>query len=156
MLRRAFRYNINGALKTRPGIGLQFNIAVHFSHGAKFMTAPGIKINKMDAARRQLRTAITMWFSGGDPVSAHALAYAAHEIIHAIHKKKNPGGEKLLFDADFVREEKRLEFNILLKRNANFFKHGDFDADAIIDFHTVLTDTFILVAIKGFSLLGEA
>jgi hypothetical protein len=41
-----------------------------------------ITISKFDAARRQLNTAITLWFADGDPVAIHTLAYAAYEIIH--------------------------------------------------------------------------
>jgi hypothetical protein len=115
----------------------------------------GIKINKLDAARRQLRTAITLWFNGGDPVSAHALAYAAHDIVHAVSKKRNPTREALLFDAKFIREDRRNEFNIWLKRHANFFKHAEYDADSVIEFHPPLTELFILATVRGFSLCGE-
>src|SRR5262245_36651190 len=106
------------------------------------MTPPSIKINKLDAACRQLRTAITLWFNGGYPVSAHSLVYAAHEIIHATYKKRNLGKGELLFDASIIREDKRSEFNIWLKRHANFFKHGDYDAETIIDFNPALTQLF--------------
>ena len=119
------------------------------------MVSRGININKMDAARRQLRTAITLWFTGGDHVSAYGLAYAAHEIIHAISKKKNPT-ETLLFDSKIVREEKRAEFAILLKKHANFFKHGEYDADGIIEFYPQLTELFILTATKGLGICGES
>src|SRR5207245_10811773 len=33
-----------------------------------------ITVTKLDAARRQLRTAIRLWFEEGDPVSIHTLA----------------------------------------------------------------------------------
>jgi hypothetical protein len=39
-----------------------------------------IVVTKLDAARRQLRTAIHLWFNDGDPVSIHALAFAAYEL----------------------------------------------------------------------------
>jgi len=31
-----------------------------------------LKINKLDAARRRLATAIELWFIGGDPISTQA------------------------------------------------------------------------------------
>jgi hypothetical protein len=47
-----------------------------------------LRLTKLDVARRQLQTAITLWFTDGDPVSIHTLAFAAYEIIHVISKKQ--------------------------------------------------------------------
>ena len=58
---------------------------------------PPFKIKKIDAARRQLLTAIEVWFLDGDPVSIHSLAHAPHEIIHRLFR--NQGGSALLFDS---------------------------------------------------------
>ena len=122
------------------------------------MTATGksITISKLDAARRQLQTAVTLWFTGGDPVSTHALAYAAYENLHAVSKKRNPNRHDLLFDLAVIKEESRKEVNAMIKRHANFFKHGDRDAEAVVDFNPVLSETFILFAIKGLELCGES
>jgi hypothetical protein len=49
-----------------------------------------LTIGKLDAARRQLSTAITLWFGSDDPVSIHTLAHAAYEIIHTVSRKRNP------------------------------------------------------------------
>ena len=48
-----------------------------------------ITVTKLDAARRQLRTAIRLWFNDGDLVAIHTLAFAAYEIIHVVSKKRN-------------------------------------------------------------------
>jgi hypothetical protein len=64
-----------------------------------------LKIGKLDAARRQLKTAIALWFTGGDPVAVHALAFAAYEIIHTISKKRDPKRGELLFDATLIKRE---------------------------------------------------
>ena len=40
-----------------------------------------IKVNKLEAARRQIGTAIELWFSGGDPISIHTLIGAASQIL---------------------------------------------------------------------------
>jgi hypothetical protein len=45
--------------------------------------APKVAITKLEAARRQLRVAISLWFQDGDEVSIHTLACTAHEIINA-------------------------------------------------------------------------
>src|SRR5271165_3353782 len=55
-----------------------------------------LTITKFEAARRQLGTAIVLWFSDDDPVSIHTLACAAYEIIHKLTKKRNPLRQSLL------------------------------------------------------------
>jgi hypothetical protein len=115
-----------------------------------------MRIGKLDAARRQLRTAITLWFNGGDPVSVHTLAFAAYEIIHAISEKRDPSRRDLLFDSALVKDEYRKEFNAMLKRHANFFKHANRDGDSVIDFNPELSKLFILFAITGRRLCGES
>jgi len=86
---------------------------------------PVIKVTKLDAARRQLRTAIELWFAGGDPVSIHALAYAAHEIIHRLFRQK--GLSDLFFDSSLIKPEYSKEFSLVIKDSANFFKHAKRD-----------------------------
>jgi hypothetical protein len=115
--------------------------------------AQDLCINKLDAARRQLQTAITLWFTDGDPVSTHALAFAAYEIIHTVSKKRDR--RDLLFDSDLIKDEYRSEFNKALKRHANFFKHADRDADSVIEFDPTLSEWFVLFAILGLELLGD-
>jgi hypothetical protein len=48
-------------------------------------------ITKLDAARRQLRTAVTLFFQHGDEVAVHTLTAAAHQIL--IDLLKPQGGE---------------------------------------------------------------
>jgi hypothetical protein len=114
-----------------------------------------IRISKLDAALRQLRTAISLWFNEEDPVSVHTLAYAAYEIIHTISKKRDPNREALLFDSPFVKDEKRSEANKAIKSHANFFKHGDRDGEAVVEFNPELSQWFILYGIRGRELCGE-
>lgn len=114
-----------------------------------------ITIGKLDAARRQLATAITLWFGSGDPVSIHTLAYAAYEIIHAISKRRNPSRCGLLFDSAIVKDEYRKEWGLFIKGHANFFKHADKDGDAVIEFRPIFSEMFILFSIAGIKLCGE-
>jgi hypothetical protein len=110
------------------------------------MNATAIRIGKLDAARRQLGTAITLWFNDGDPVSVHALAYAAYEVVHAISKKRDPNRRDLIFDSALVKDEYRREFNAVIRKHANFFKHADKDGDSVIEFNPALSELFILFA----------
>jgi hypothetical protein len=80
-----------------------------------------IKVTKFDAARSQLKTAIALWFSEGDPVSILALAHGAHEILHRIYR--NRGFSDLLYDAKIIKEEYRADFVRALKAAPSFIKH---------------------------------
>jgi hypothetical protein len=115
-----------------------------------------IRISKLDAARRQLRTAITLWFTDGDPVSVHALAFAAYEIFHTVSKKRDPFRRDLLLDSDMIKDEYRRDWEKLVKKNVVFFKHADRDSDAVIDFDPTLNEFFILYATVGRQLCGES
>jgi hypothetical protein len=122
------------------------------------MSAPkeaGLTIGKLDAARRQLETALTLWFNDGDPVSIHTLACAAYEIIHAVSEKRNPYRRDLLFDTLVVKDEYRQKFNALMKSPANFFKHADRDGEAAITFQTNLTQLFFMYSIMGIQFCVE-
>jgi hypothetical protein len=118
------------------------------------ISAKGITITKLDAARRQLRTAIILWFRDGDPVAIHTLAFAAYEIIHFVSKKRNRLRD-LLFDSLVIEDQYRKEFGIFIKRHANFFKHANKDVDDVIEFRPVFSEPFILFALLGIELCGE-
>jgi hypothetical protein len=115
-----------------------------------------IRIGKCEAGKQQLRTAIKLWFKGGDPVSAHALAFAAYEIFHFLSEKRDPTRRDLLFDTATIKDEFRKDWNQLVRKEANFFKHADRDGDAVIEFDPAITEHFILFAIGGRELCGEA
>jgi hypothetical protein len=111
------------------------------------------QVTKLDAAQRQLRTAIRMWFyDDEDYVSAHTLAFAAYEIAHAVSKAKKPNRRDLLLDSSEVKPDKRKEFNHAFREAANFFKHADRDPDGSIEFSPGLTEIFIYFAISGLAL----
>jgi hypothetical protein len=119
------------------------------------MTTEGpLKVGKLDAAQRQLRTAITLWFTGGDPVSIHTLAFAAYEVLHTVSKKRNKYRRDLLFDTDLVKDEYRSQWNMRLKKEAHFFKHADRDPDGEIEFNPEVSWGFILYATLGRELCG--
>ncbi|MEK7992289.1 MAG: hypothetical protein AAB403_00650 [Planctomycetota bacterium] len=97
-----------------------------------------LKVSKLDAARRQIDTAIALWFDDGDPVAVHTLTAAAHELVHTLYKKR--GLHDLLFDSDWIKDEYRKQWSDKLRANANFFKHADRDAEAELEFDPILND----------------
>jgi hypothetical protein len=114
-----------------------------------------VKVSKLDAACSQLRTAISLWFTDGDPVSVHTLACAAYEIFHTVSEKRDPYRRDLLFDTDFIKDEHRAEWMKSLKKAQSFFKHADRDPDGELEFDPRLSEGFILYAIAGRELCGE-
>jgi hypothetical protein len=115
-----------------------------------------IRISKLEAARRQLKTAITLWFTGGDPVAIHGLAFAAYEILHAISENRDPKRIDLIFDSALIEDERRGEWNRLIRKDANFFKHADRDDDSVIEFMPQTSEIFMLFAVWARELCGEA
>ena len=67
-----------------------------------------IVVTKIEAARRQLRSAIELWFADADPVSIHTLSAASYQIIHDLNRKNN--GSDLLLDTIVIKDEYRREF----------------------------------------------
>lgn len=84
-----------------------------------------ITVTKLDATRRQLETAVILWFHEGDPVSIHTLAAAAYQILNDLNKKC--GGAPMMKDAKIIRPECVKEFYRILAKAENFFKHADQD-----------------------------
>ena len=123
-------------------------------------TPPPITVTKLDAARRQLRTAIELWANDGDPVSVHSLAFAAHQIIHDLNRCNK--GPQMLLDSPFIRPEKKNEYIKIVKRDANFFKHADSRAkgktrpETEIEFAPESNELFIDITITGLQYLGQS
>jgi len=110
-------------------------------------------IDKLDAACRQLNTAISLWFNDGDAVSIHTLTFAAHQIVSDINSHK--GGSELIYDSAVIKDEHRTEAIKKLRRHYNFFKHADNDPSGTIEFDPICTDWFIIFTIIGLEYLGR-
>jgi len=93
-----------------------------------------IKITKLEAARRQLVTAIRIYFANGDPVSIHTLAAAAFGILDDLDNHGASTGT--IFDqiATRITPEYVDSFREALRRPQNFFKHADRDPENILEF----------------------
>lgn len=85
-----------------------------------------IVINKYQAAYKQLNTAINLYFSGGDLVSVHTLAGAAHIIFHDLVEYKYPkkSWESI---ASVDNAMKLSEFLNIARKPQNFLKHANKD-----------------------------
>lgn len=110
------------------------------------MADPSIeKVTKVDAARRQLSTAIRLFFDRRDTISIHTLVAAAQGIMHDLLTKQAPDKGSFLKTAIVVRPDKKDEYFKLITDAQNFFKHADREpADAVLDFYPEAIEFSIL------------
>ena len=95
-------------------------------------TTDKIRVNKTDAARRQIDSAIRMLFSGEDPLAIFALTVAAMNILRTLSGRRTYHGlrEALKAGAHPMSEE---EFWRRVQRPESRFKRAEKDLDAILD-----------------------
>jgi hypothetical protein len=91
-----------------------------------------IRVNKIEAARRQIDATIRMLFLNEDPVAIHTLAMASLRILRDLAAKRD--------DCHFDRMIKLMikpgmegKFWGKSNQSANFLKHADRDPDEILD-----------------------
>jgi hypothetical protein len=113
------------------------------------------KISKIDAARRQLETAIYLFFYERDSVSIHTLTAAAYNVIADVLNHKGLSHknmrERIL---ERVKDEHKGYFLKKLKEAENFFKHADRDPDAFLEFNPGQTEMLIWDAIIDYKVLS--
>jgi len=110
-----------------------------------------ISISKLDASKRQLETAIRLFFCDGEPVSVHTLSAAAYNILKALNKKKSGSPmivKELIFE--MVKPEHKSSVISKMNESENFFKHADRDPDKTLDFNPEMTQFFLLDACSKF------
>jgi hypothetical protein len=90
-----------------------------------------VTVSKLEAARRQLETAITLYFAEGDEVSTHTLGCAAYEVIQDLNRKRTglaQPDDLMLKDMGrryLKTQAAKKQFYDVLQGPQNFFKHAD-------------------------------
>ena len=110
------------------------------------------KLDKMTAARRQLNTAIWLWFRGGDLGSVHTLTGAAFGILDGLYFSRFKRRPVPFDDAqlpEYLRPHAKKLRNLLAKPQ-DFLKHARHDGDASHDLSAQWTENYIYNAIKAF------
>jgi hypothetical protein len=113
---------------------------------------PEQPISKLDVARRQLVTALRLFFDGRDPVSICTLAHAAREVLEALcrHRQLPAFMDKIVEDNDTTLKDTRRIANY----GRNFFKHANEDPEATLDdFYDGRNDGVLFVAIQDLKTL---
>ena len=105
-----------------------------------------MEISKLDAAKRQLDTAIILFFKQADPVSIHTLAAAAHQVLRDIGKTENI--KSFLKDSGLIRKEYEKEYLTIISEAENFFKHADKDPHKLLQFNAQQTESLLLDAVE--------
>lgn len=85
------------------------------------------QISKIDAAKRQIDTAIELYFSGGDFLSIYSISFAAHQILNDIYRRHQNDGF-----LEQLSGKLPPDFRACLAKPANFLKHADRDHDAYL------------------------
>ena len=107
-----------------------------------------LPISKFDAARRQLETAVRLYFSHGDPVSIHTLASAALQILTDLSQNLGTKPETLRgVLMQYIRKEHLDEIERKLAESENFFKHADRDPAKTLEFAVGQSEIVLLDAI---------
>lgn len=116
-----------------------------------------IQLTKLDAARRQLQTAISLYFSSADEVSAHALAAAALNALTdlARHARKQSTLSLDTLLGDYVQPQHHKSVRDKVRAPENFFKHADRDPDAQITFNPRVTECWLLQAVDTYQVLDN-
>jgi hypothetical protein len=114
-------------------------------------------ISKADAAERQLRTAIWLYFHDGDPVSIHGLTSAAWKVLWRLHEKHGTGHKTLREQMlDRIKPEHHKEVVEIFNETENFIKHGDRDPMAFHSFNPESTLWIMLDAANALQKLNGA
>jgi len=87
-------------------------------------------ISKTEAARRQLETAIDLYFNDADSLSVHTLAFAVFKVLMDIYPHHQDDGFAAQLDDLMGKEGWKSMAGV-----ANFLKHADRDHDAFLNRH---------------------
>jgi hypothetical protein len=109
-----------------------------------------IPLTKVDVARRQLVTAITLFFNGGDSVSVLSLAANAWEVIDALCMRAGVASMSAQ-TRTYMAPGKDLKKDYINSPFRNFFKHADRDPDAVLqDLDDSVVEGILFLAVEDY------
>jgi hypothetical protein len=110
-------------------------------------------LSKTEAGKRQLESAIRMYFEDYDPVATHTVASAAYEVIRGLCHHQ--GKKVSIKDSSLIEESQRKEYINKVNISQNFFKHSDKDPTNKLLFKPKASALFILDAIVQYNALEK-
>jgi hypothetical protein len=108
---------------------------------------PKAVFNKIAAARRQIDTAIWLWFNDGDIVSIHTLADAAFGILDQLYQKRNWGRPMPLDDDPKLSTPERQKWRDKVREAGTFGKHARHDHDKSYRYSSDFVQAYLAFAI---------
>ncbi len=112
-----------------------------------------MNIAKLDAAKRQLDTAINLFFKEADSVSMHTLTAAAHQILMDLAKLK--GAMSFIKTPTLIKKEMQKKYLYVINEAENFFKHAAKDSDKLLEFNPEQTEFLLLDAVEMYTQLTK-
>lgn len=113
-----------------------------------------IRVNKTEAARRQIDASIRMLFLNEDPVAIHTLAMASFRILRDLSAKHDDCHFDRMINLMFKPGMKG-KFWRKFNQSANFLKHADRDPDQILDkIEEEVNEVILLVSCLYYQGLG--
>lgn len=113
-------------------------------------------INKIEAAKQQLETAIKLFKEDEDPISTHTLAAAAYNVLVDLSKSRQETYQSIRdIILERVKTEKKREVINTFRSAENFFKHADNDPEASLEFNSNQTIIIILDAVIFYQKLTQ-
>ncbi|MCK4603165.1 MAG: hypothetical protein KAU41_00525, partial [Deltaproteobacteria bacterium] len=113
-----------------------------------------IKVNKIEAVRRQLDAAIRMLFANEDPLAIHTLSMAAFRILRDLAAKHDDSYMHKVVGS-MIKPGMEKEFWKFLHGPSNFLKHADKDSEAILNnIDEKVNDFIILISCFYYQDLG--
>jgi len=116
-----------------------------------------LSLSKLDVAKRQLETAIRLYFNNSDPVSIHTLTCAAYNILRDLNRTRG-GGNLQVKDGviDLVKKDSKKEVRLLISKAENYFKHANRDHSETLEFNPRQSDFLLLEGCSTYEkLTGE-
>jgi hypothetical protein len=108
--------------------------------------AKAIAFRRLDAARRQINTAIWLWFNQADIVSVHTLAAAAHRAILGL--SGNAGTTASPFDT--AKLPKGVTAT-MLKQAPHFLEAEPSDPDEMIHLNPLCTELYLFQVVSAYT-----
>lgn len=109
-----------------------------------------IRLTKVDAARRQLATAIRLFFNSEDSVSVFSLAANAWEVVDSVCTHRRIASMSAQART-YVAPGKDLKKDYINSPFRNFFKHADRDPEAVLEqFEESALDGVLFLAVEDY------
>ena len=110
------------------------------------------KLDKEEVASRQLDTAISLMFGGGDVVSVHTLASASSTIFSDLLHAQGVKAWRDEIVECFPGQKQQV--GRVLREAQNFFKHADRDRSTVLEFRPAQTKFLLLDACFSYRVLS--